>query len=51
MKSISEFMMELHKELKEKRNIADITASQYIRTLYSLNSERPFINLAWLKNF
>jgi len=42
--------MELHKELKDKREIADITASQYIRTLYSLNSELPFKNLAWLKN-
>jgi len=43
-------MMELHKELKDKREIADITASQYIRTLFSLNSERAFKNLAWLKN-
>jgi hypothetical protein len=42
--------MNIHKELKEKREIADITASQYIRTLYSLNSELPFKNLAWLKN-
>lgn len=50
MKVISPFMMTLHKELKDKRNIADVTASQYIRTLYSLNSERPFNNLAWLKN-
>jgi hypothetical protein len=50
MKTITSFMMDLHKELKEKRNIADITASQYIRSLYSLNSDRPFINLAWLKN-
>jgi hypothetical protein len=50
MKNISEFMMTLHKELKEKRGIADVTASQYIRTLYTLNSDRPFNNLAWLKN-
>ena len=50
MKNITPFMMELHKELKDKREIADITASQYIRTLYSLNSELPFKNLAWLKN-
>jgi len=42
--------MDLHKELKDKREIADVTASQYIRTLYSLNSELPFKNLAWLKN-
>jgi len=43
-------MMNLHKELREKREIADVTANQYIRTLYSLNSELPFKNLAWLKN-
>lgn len=49
MKTVSPYMMELHKELKEKRNIADSTASQYLRTLYSLNSELPFKNLAWLK--
>jgi len=50
MKTITEFMMTLHKELKNKREIADATASQYIRTLYTLNSDRPFNNLAWLKN-
>lgn len=50
MKNITPFMMDLHKELKDKREIADVTASQYIRTLYSLNSELPFKNLAWLKN-
>lgn len=50
MKNITPFMMELHKDLKEKREIADVTANQYIRTLYSLNSELPFKNLAWLKN-
>jgi len=50
MKNITPFMMELHKELKDKREVADSTASQYIRTLYSLNSELPFKNLAWLKN-
>jgi hypothetical protein len=50
MKNITPFMVELHKELKEKRDIAEVTASQYIRTLYSLNSGKSFINLAWLKN-
>ena len=50
MKNITPFMMTLHKELKDKREIADVTANQYIRTLYSLNSELPFKNLAWLKN-
>ena len=50
MKNITPFMMDLHKELRAKREVADSTASQYIRTLYSLNSELPFKNLAWLKN-
>jgi len=50
MKNITPFMVELHKQLREKREIAEVTASQYIRTLYSLNSERSFLNLAWLKN-
>jgi hypothetical protein len=50
MKAITQFMMDLHKQLKDTRKIADITASQYIRTLYTLNSSRPFNNLAWVKN-
>ena len=50
MKTVTPFMMELHKDLKDKREIADVTASQYIRTLFSLNSSRTFSNLAWLKN-
>lgn len=50
MKTVTEYMMSLHKDLQEKRGIADQTASQYIRSLYSLNNNRPFTNLAWLKN-
>lgn len=50
MKTVTPYMMSLHKELQEKRGIADQTASQYIRSLYSLNNNRPFPNLAWLKN-
>jgi len=42
-------MMSLHKEFQEKREVSDSTASQYIRTLYSLNNNSPFSNLAWLK--
>lgn len=50
MKTITPYMMELHKELQEQRKVSDSTASQYIRTLYKLNSDRPFNNLSWLKN-
>jgi len=50
MKTITDFMMELHKDLQKKREVTDSTASQYIRNLYALNSSRPFTNLAWVKN-
>lgn len=50
MKTVTEYMMSLHHELQEKRGVEDQTASQYIRSLYSLNNNRPFSNLAWLKN-
>lgn len=50
MKTVTPYMETLHKDLREQRGIADQTASQYIRSLYSLNNNRPFPNLAWLKN-
>jgi len=50
MKNITPFMVELHKDLKTKRELTEATASQYIRTLYTLNSSLPFNNLAWLKH-
>lgn len=50
MKTVTPYMEALHKELRESRGIADQTASQYIRSLYSLNNNRPFPNLAWLKS-
>jgi integrase len=49
MKVITPFMESLHRTLREKRNITESTASQYLRSLYSLNSARPFNNLSWLK--
>ena len=49
MKTVTDYMMTLHKQLQQEREIADATASQYVRTLYSLNNNRPFTNLAWLK--
>jgi integrase len=50
MKTITDFMMKLHKDLVAVRGIAETTATQYVRNLYSLNNERPFPNLSWLKN-
>ena len=50
MKSITDYMMTLHKQFQTERNVTDSTASQYIKSLYSLNNNSPFTNLAWLKN-
>ncbi len=50
MKTITDYMMQLHKQFQTKREVSDSTASQYIRNLYVLNSSRSFTNLAWLKN-
>lgn len=50
MKTITPFMMELHRTLVKDRELAEQSASQYIRSLYSLNNNRAFTNLAWLKN-
>jgi integrase len=49
MKIVTPFMESLHKLMREKRNITESTASQYLRSLYSMNSSRPFNNLGWLK--
>lgn len=50
MKTITTFMLELHDRLMKERNVSESTASQYIKSLYSLNNQRPFTNLTWLKN-
>lgn len=50
MKTITPEMLELHRKLVNIRNVSDSSASQYIRNLYSLNNQRPFTNLSWLKS-
>jgi len=50
MKSITDYMMTLHKQFQTERGVSDSTASQYIKSLYSLNNSTAFTNLAWLKN-
>jgi hypothetical protein len=50
MKAITPFMLDLHARLIKEREVSESTASQYIKSLYSLNNQRPFTNLAWLKN-
>jgi len=48
---VSEFMIGLAKTLQEERKIAESTATQYLQTLYKLNSSKPFGNLAWTKKY
>lgn len=49
MPLITPFMETLHKDLMEKREIADSTASLYLKNLVHLNGSIPFKNLAFLK--
>lgn len=46
---VSEFMMNLQNQMKEEKKIAESTANQYLQTLWSLNNNKPFNNLSWLK--
>lgn len=48
---VSEFMLQLAKMLMEERKIAESTATQYLQTLYKLNDDKPFKNLAWTKKY
>jgi hypothetical protein len=50
MKTITPFMLDLHSRLMKEREISESSASQYIKSLYSLNNQRSFTNLTWLKN-
>lgn len=47
---VSEFMLNLANELKEKKEVAESTANAYVRTLYMLNGKVPFKTLTFLKN-
>lgn len=51
MKTISEYMLSLSETLKKEREISDTTVGSYLRILFSLNGDKPFKNLAFLKNF
>jgi len=45
-----QFIDNLQKELVKERGIAESSAAQYVRTLFSLNGKKTFKNLSWLKN-
>ena len=47
MSAITEFMMNLHRQLMEQRGVTESTASQILRSLVSLNGGKPFKNMAW----
>lgn len=47
---VTDYMLELSKELMEKKSIAETTAAAYLRILYSLNNKEPFKSLTFLKN-
>jgi hypothetical protein len=51
MNRVSEFMLQLSKDLIEKKQLAESTASLYIKNLWSLNGKKIFNNLAFLKEF
>ena len=51
MKVISPFMLSLIDTLKTTKELAESTTTNYIRILYSLNGDKSFNNLAFLKNF
>jgi integrase len=47
---VNEFMLNLSKDLVEKKKVAESTASAYIKSLYTLNNKSPFKNLTFIKN-
>jgi len=47
---VSDFMVELGKKLVAEKELAESSASLYIKNLWTLNGKQPFNNLAFLKN-
>jgi hypothetical protein len=46
----TDLMMNLTKELVEKKGVAESSATLYIRNLFTLNGKQPFKTLAFLRN-
>jgi hypothetical protein len=46
---VSDYMLNLAKELVAKKDVAESTANAYIRMLYGLNNKEAFKNLGFLK--
>jgi hypothetical protein len=47
---VTEFMLNLSKQLVEEKKVAESTASAYIKSLYILNGKAPFKTLTFLKD-
>lgn len=47
---ITDFMMNLSKELVEKKGVTESSANLYMRNLYTLNGKTPFKTLSFLRN-
>jgi hypothetical protein len=47
---VSEFMLNLSKELIEKKEVAESTANAYVKSLYMLNGKAPFKTLTFVKD-
>ena len=50
MNRVSDFMLNLSKQLVEEKKVSESTASLYVRNLWTLNGQQPFKNLAFLRN-
>jgi integrase len=46
----TDFMLQLARQLIADRNVAESTATAYIKTLYQLNDRQAFKNLTFIKN-
>ena len=46
----TEFMLQLHHEIVDKKKVAESTASNYVKALYMLNNKVPFKTLTFLKD-
>ena len=48
--SVTEFMLQLSKNIIDTRKVGESTAAAYIRSLYILNDKKPFKTLTFLKD-
>lgn len=49
MNRTTDFMLNLSKQLTEEKKVAESTAALYIKNLWTLNDQKPFNNLSFLR--